>query len=955
MERLWYKAVGLAAAPGPTLKPELFQMIGNDTPQKIPVAIEDEMRSSFMDYAMSVIVARALPDARDGLKPVHRRILFAQHEVNNVWNRPYVKCARIVGDVLGKYHPHGDAATYDALVRMAQDFAMRYPLIDGQGNFGSIDGDPPAAYRYTECRMARLASDLLADIGKDTVDHKPNYDDKEMEPVVLPARLPNLLLNGATGIAVGMATNIPPHNLGELIDAVMALIRRPDIGFRELYEIVPGPDFPTGGIIHGRAGIMQAYQTGRGSIVVRGRSTVEPMKGNRSQIVVTEMPFQVNKARWLEQTADLVREKTLEGISDLRDESSREGIRVVIELKRDAMPEVVLNNLYRMTSLQTSFSVNMLAIVAGRPRLLTLKDALVHFIAHRREVVTRRTVYELREAKSRKELVEGLGLAVLSIDRVIEIIRTSRDTEQASARLQLEPLIGLDGFLERAGRPADEVDAARTAGVYRLNQRQTQAILDMRLARLTGLERDKLEAEYRELCVEIDRLAGILGDDAVLLAVIVAELEEARAQYADPRRTELLDAGAEITDESLIAAEEMVVTVTHQGYVKRTPLTEYRAQARGGRGVRGAEHSDEDFVTEMFAASTHDHLLLFTDRGRVYTKRVFELPPGRREARGRALTNVIDLQPGEKVVTMLPVKTFDPGWFLFFSTRSGTVKKTELDLFSNIRANGLKAVGLDDDDALVAVRLTNGEMDVLLGTQNGYAIRFREVHARPMGRDARGVRGISLRDGDCVVGMAVFPREAAGSVLTVCERGFGKRTAMSEYPTKNRGGKGVITIRATARNGKVVAIRAVEADDHMILITDHGKLIRVPVGGVSVVGRATQGVRIMRVDDGENVTSVERLADPDDADLLAAEAVPEALEGAATEQHGIPVAISEDNDRTVAELLPGDDDGDSDGDDDGDSDGDDDGDSGDTGDDDDDDDDGDDDDDDDSDEPKDKA
>jgi DNA gyrase subunit A len=843
----------------------------------LPVAIEDELKSSFMDYAMSVIVARALPDARDGLKPVHRRILFAQFQANNTWNRPYVKCARIVGDVLGKFHPHGDAATYDALVRMAQDFSMRYPLVDGQGNFGSIDGDPPAAYRYTECRMERLASELLADIDKETVDWTPNYDDKELEPTVLPTRVPNLLINGTTGIAVGMATNIPPHNLGEIIDATVALIQNPQLPVRELLRLVPGPDFPTGGIIHGRRGIEQAFETGRGQVLVRGKTEFEELKGGRTAIIASEIPFQVNKARWIEQTAELVREKRLEGISDIRDESDRDGIRVVFELKRDAVPAVVLNNLYKMTSLEQSFGVNMLAIVDGQPRLLTLRDALLRFIDHRRDVVTRRCVYELREARLRREIVEGLGLAVIQIDRVIDIIRSSREPDEARARLIAEPMMGLDGFLERAGRPADEVDRARRTAPYRLSERQAQAILDMRLARLTGLEREKLEAEYRELWSQTDRLEAILADEQKLLGVIVDELTAVRTQYADPRRTQIVDQEGEITDEELIAEEEMIITVTHGGYVKRTPVTEYRAQQRGGKGVKGGESSVDDFIAELFVASTHDHILMFTDRGRVYAKRVYEYPVGKRDAKGKALVNFLELQDGEKVLTMLPVKSFDPGWFVLFATQGGTVKKTELDAFGAIRSTGIRAIALDDGDRLIAVRLTNGEMDVLGASRNGMAIRFREDQVRPMGRDARGVRGMNLRDGDALVGMAVFPRDSDASLLTLCERGYGKRTSMGEYPTKKRGGLGIITIKTTARNGKVVAVRVVSDDDHLIVITDRGKIIRVPVAGVPIQGRATQGVRIMRVEEGEKVSSVERLAEPDEHEGLE-EATPEAVD-----------------------------------------------------------------------------
>ncbi len=862
------------------------------------------MKSSFMDYAMSVIVARALPDARDGLKPVHRRILFAQSQVNNVWNRPYVKCARIVGDVLGKFHPHGDAATYDALVRMAQDFSLRYPLIDGQGNFGSLDGDPPAAYRYTECRMSRLASELLADIDKETVDFVPNYDEKEIEPVVLPTRVPNLLLNGASGIAVGMATNIPPHNLNEIVDACLALVADPKLAedeqrcTRVLRGIVKGPDFPTGGIITGRGGIAQAYETGRGKVVVRGHAEFEEMKGGRTSIIVSSIPFQVNKKTWIEESAELVRDKRLEGISDIRDESDRDGIRVVFELKKDAVPAVVLNNLYKMTALQSAFNVNMLAIVDGRPRVLTLKDALSRFLEHRRDVVTRRSLFELREARLRREIVEGLGLAVLQIDRVIEIIRSSKDTDEAKVRLKSEPMRGLDGFLERAGRPAAEVAAAQAKGTVLLTERQAQAILDMRLGKLTGLERDKLEAEYRELWAITDRLEAILADEGELRRVIKGELEAVKEQFGDARRTEIVDIDADIADEQLIADEEMIVTLTHGGYIKRTPATEYRAQGRGGRGVKGAESSADDFVAEMFVASTHDHLLMFTDQGRVYEKRVYELPPGKRDGRGKAIVNLVELQTGEKVLKMLPVKAFEPNWYVVFATRSGTVKRTELDAFGNIRSNGIRAIGLDEGDSLVAVSLTNGEMDVFLGTRNGYSVRFREDKVRSMGRDARGVRGIALRDGDAVVGMVTFPRDGAAAILTVCERGFGKRTPLTDYPTKGRGGKGVINIRTSERNGKVVGVRVVVEEDHMILITDGGKLIRVPVSGVSTVGRNTQGVRVMRVDEGEKVSGVERLAEGGEG---IEEATPEAIEAEETDETVMPELEEGEEDDTPAD------------------------------------------------------
>jgi DNA gyrase subunit A len=846
-----------------------------------PISVEQEMRSSFMDYAMSVIVARALPDARDGLKPVHRRILFAQKGLNNVFNRPYLKCARIVGDVIGKYHPHGDASVYDALVRMAQDFSMRYLLVDGQGNFGSVDGDPPAAMRYTECRMAKLTSELLADIDKETVDWQPNYDDKELEPTVLPTRVPNLLVNGSSGIAVGMATSIPPHNLGEIIDGVLAIIANPKVSDDELSRMIPGPDFPTGGIIQGRVGCLSAHRTGRGSISVRGQAAIEEIRKDRFAIVVTELPYMVNKARWIETTADLVRDKKLEGIADIRDESDRNGMRAVFELKRDANEQVVLNNLYKQTALQSSFGVNMLAIVEGRPVLLTLRRALEVFIDHRREVVTRRTLFDLREARSRREIVEGLGLAVMNIDRVIEIIRSSKDTDEAKGRLMAEKMGGLDGFLERAGRPAAEVEKARAAGFILLTPRQAQAILDMRLGRLTGLEREKLEAEYKELWELADYLHGLLSDEKKLMSAIVAELRDIRENFADERRTRIVDAEGEILTEALIDEEAMVVTRTRLGYVKRTPLREYQAQGRGGRGVTGAASSDGDFVADMFAASTHAHLLVFTERGRVYKKKVYELPEGARTARGKPFVNVVDLQEGDQVVAMLPLEEFPDDHFVFLATQSGTVKKTPLNAFEKIRVTGIKGISIDDGDRLIGAAITSSQHDVLLVSAKGLSVRFREDKVRQMGREARGVRGMDLREGDRVVGMVTFDRESTATMVTVCQRGYGKRTMLSDYPTKNRGGKGVITIKTSARNGEVAAIRIVADDDHLILISDKGKLIRVRVKDVPTQGRATQGVRVMRLEEGEQVAAIERLVDPaEESDIETApiEASPEDAE-----------------------------------------------------------------------------
>ena len=869
-----------------------------NAPNITPISIESEMKNSFMDYAMSVIVARALPDARDGLKPVHRRILFAQQGLNNVWNRPYLKCARIVGDVIGKYHPHGDSAVYDALVRMAQDFSLRYTLVDGQGNFGSVDGDPPAAMRYTECRMARLASEMLADINKETVDWQPNYDDKEEEPTVLPTKVPNLLINGAAGIAVGMATNIPPHNLGEIIDATLAVIERPAITDDELLKIVPGPDFPTGGVIQGRVGIVSAYRTGRGAIAVRGVAHVEEIRKDRQAIIVTELPYMVNKARWIEATAEMVRDKKLEGISDIRDESDRTGIRVVFELKKDASDQVVLANLFKYTALQSSFSINMLAIVDGRPVLLSLKHALRVFVEHRREVVTRRTLFDLREARARREIVEGLGLAVMNIDRVIEIIRGSKDTDIAKERLMAEKLGGLSGFLERAGRPAAEVEAAAAKAFVFLSARQAQAILDMRLGRLTGLEREKLEAEYKELWELTDYLEGLLADDKKLMAAITDELRQIRTDYADERRTKIVDAEGEILTEELIDQEDMVVTRTHLGYIKRTPVREYEAQGRGGRGITGATSAEGDFIVDMFAGSTHDHLLLFTDKGRAYYKKVYGLPEGARTAKGRPIVNVLDLQEGEQVVAMLPFKEFGEETFVFFATQSGTVKKTALSQFENVRTNGIRAITIDEGDRLVGVSLVTKADDVLLTSARGYAVRFTEDKVRPMGRTAGGVRGISLREGDRLVGMVTFNREAQATLITVCARGYGKRTAVADYPTKNRGGKGVISIKATARNGQVSAVRIVTDDDHVILISDRGKLIRLRVRDISTQGRATQGVRLMRVDDGEHVAAIERLAEPDESGIAEASPI-EAID----DQDTVP-------NESVEDELEGEDEGD---------------------------------------------
>jgi DNA gyrase subunit A len=809
---------------------------------RIPISIEEEMKSAFMDYAMSVIVSRALPDVRDGLKPVHRRILYTQHLNNNVWNRAYIKCARVVGEVLGRFHPHGDSAAYDALVRLAQDFAMRYTLIDGQGNFGSIDGDPPAAYRYTECRMEKIGGELLADIDKETVDFQPNYDDKEVEPTVLPARFPNLLVNGAAGIAVGMATNIPPHNLGEVVDAAIALARNPDITADALFELVPAPDFPTGGFICGRGGIRAAYETGRGALLMRARTNIEEnAKTGRKSIVTTEIPYQVNKAKLIEKIAELVRDKRIDGIADIRDESDRDGMRMVIDLKRDAVPEVVLNNLWKMTPMQDSFGINMLAIVEGRPQTLSLKKLLQHFIAHRRDVVGRRTLFDLRQAKDRMHILEGLKIAVDNIDAVIDLIRSSKDTEAAKS-----------GLME----------------TFDLSARQSQAILDMRLAKLTGLEREALVAEMTELAVKIAHLEEILGSETVLMAVVISELEEVKSLYADPRRSEIIDIAADIDIEDMIAPEEMVVTVTHGGYVKRNQKSLYKAQRRGGRGITGAATHEEDFVAQLFVASTHDTLLMFTSKGRAYIKKVWEVPQAGRTAKGKAFVNLIPLQEGERVVALLPVREFSEGAFVVMVTRAGLIKKTSLNLFANIRSSGIIALSIVDNDDLVGVRITEGASDLLIGTRNGWAIRFREENVRPMGRTARGVRGIRLREkGDEVIGMAIIPRDGIATLLTVCEKGYGKRTPTSDYPTKNRGGKGVITIKTSERNGKVVGLRIVTDEDDLMLITNGGKLIRMPVAGIPTIGRNTQGVRLIRLETDEQVMAMERMAEKEEGEL----------------------------------------------------------------------------------------
>ncbi|MCK6574363.1 DNA gyrase subunit A [Myxococcota bacterium] len=827
----------------------------------IPVNIEDEMRVSYLDYAMSVVIGRALPDVRDGLKPVHRRALFTMYELKNNWNSAYKKSARIVGDCIGKYHPHGDQAVYDTIVRMAQDFAMRYCLVDGQGNFGSVDGDPPAAMRYTEVRMAKITHELLADIEKETVEYGPNYDDTLEEPLVLPTRVPNLLVNGGTGIAVGMATNIPPHNLKEIVDGCIAVMRNPDITLPELMAMIPGPDFPTGGTIHGASGIREAYETGRGIIHIRAVCEFESMGNDRERIVVHELPYQVNKARLLEKIADLVRDKKIEGISDLRDESDRHGMRMVIELRRDAQADIVLNQLYKLTQLQQSFGINMLAIVHGEPRLLTLRDALQHFIDHRRDVTLRRTRFELRQAEERAHILEGLKIALDHLDEVIALIRASADAETAR-----------EGLMSTFG----------------LSERQAKAILEMRLQRLTGLERDKILQELAEVQAEITRLKAILADEGLLLEVIERELRDVQAQFSDGRKTQIIAGGVDLDIEDLIPVEDMVVTVTHEGYIKRVPVAEYRAQKRGGRGKSGMATKETDFVEHLVACSTHDHVLFFTSNGRVFSEKVYQIPSGARTGRGKPIVNLLPLEVGEKLASVLTVDAFTEGHFLFFATTGGTVKKTDLMAYSNIRSSGIIAINLREGDRLMGVRLTNGNSNVLLATKSGMSIRFEEADVRPLGRDTSGVKGIELNEEerDEVVGCITFDPaqidEKQACLLTVTATGYGKRTALEEYRLQGRGGKGTIDIKAGGRNGDVVGCILVEHDyDHYILITDGGIILRAEASDVRLVGRNTMGVRMIAVEEGEKVVSIARYSDEEETAEVEA-----AIDGEATDGEG---------------------------------------------------------------------
>ena len=842
--------------------------------ETLPVSLEEEMRRSYLDYAMSVIVGRALPDVRDGLKPVHRRILFAMHEANNVWNRPYVKCARVVGDVLGKYHPHGDAATYEALVRMAQDFSMRYTLIDGQGNFGSVDGDSPAAYRYTECRLERIASDLLADIDMETVDFVPNYDGKEQEPTTLPTRIPNLLVNGSSGIAVGMATNIPPHNLSEVVDACQAILADPGISIDDLTKIVPAPDFPTSGVIYGVQGVKEGYRTGRGRVVMRARTHFEEAeKGGRTAIVVDELPYQVNKASLLMRIGEMVREKRIEGISDIRDESDKSGMRAVIELKRGENPEVILNNLWKETQLEETFGMNMVALVDGQPRLLNLKQFLDAFLRHRREVVTRRTVFELRKARERGHVLEGLAVALSNVDEVIALIKGAAAPADAKrelmARLWRSRLV--EALLERSGGQVSRPDGliaefGPQKNGYRLSDVQAQRILEMRLQSLTALEQDKLASEYRETMDKIVDLIEVLADPARVTKIISQELAEAKKQYGDERRSEIVTMTQELSTEDLIAAEDVVVTLSHGGYMKCQPVADYRAQKRGGRGRQATATKEDDFVEKLFIANTHDHILCFSNRGRIYWLKVYEVPQGSRASRGKPIVNLVPLMEHEKITAVLPVKEFDENHFVFMATALGTVKKTALSAFSRPMAKGIIAVNLDGGDHLIGVALTDGKQDAMLFSDAGKAVRFAEDEVRPMGRNAAGVRGMKLQKGQNVVSLLTVSDESL-SVLTATKNGYGKRTPLTEYTRHGRGTQGIIAIDCSERNGKLIAAQPVGAEDEMMLITTGGVLIRTRVAEVREQGRSTQGVRLINlIDEGEKLAGLEKIVEPENGE-----------------------------------------------------------------------------------------
>ncbi|WJG20374.1 DNA topoisomerase (ATP-hydrolyzing) subunit A [Vibrio furnissii] len=841
-----------------------------------PVNIEDELRGSYLDYAMSVIVGRALPDVRDGLKPVHRRVLFAMNVLGNDWNKAYKKSARVVGDVIGKYHPHGDSAVYDTIVRMAQPFSLRYMLVDGQGNFGSIDGDSAAAMRYTEVRMAKIAHELLADLDKETVDYVPNYDGTEQIPAVLPTKIPNLLVNGASGIAVGMATNIPPHNLTEVIDGCLAFIDNESITIDELMDYIPGPDFPTAALISGRKGIVDAYKTGRGKIYMRSKAEIEADKHGKETIIVTEIPYQVNKARLIEKIAELVKDKKVEGISALRDESDKDGMRIVIECKRDAVGEVVLNNLYANTQLQTTFGINMVALDNGQPKLFNLKDMLKCFVDHRREVVTRRTIFELRKARERAHILEGLALALANIDDIIDLIRKASTPAEAKAGLVARgwALGNVAAMLERAG-----TDAARPEwlepqygirdGQYFLTEQQAQAILDLRLHKLTGLEHEKILDEYKQLLEEIAELMHILASTERLMEVIREELQAVRDGYGDARRTEITAASHDIDLEELIAREDVVVTLSHEGYVKYQLLSDYEAQRRGGKGKSATRMKDEDYIERLLVANTHDNILCFSTRGKTYRMKVYQLPLASRTARGKPIVNLLPLEDNERITAILPVTEFSDDKFIFMATGDGTVKKTSLDQFSNVRSNGLIAVNLRDDDSLIGVDITNGDSEIMLFSKSGKVVRFNEDQVRAMGRTASGVRGMKLMEGDQVVSLIVPKTD--GDILTVTENGYGKRTVLAEYPAKSRATQGVVSIKVSERNGRVVgAVQADEGDEFM-MITNAGTLVRTRVAEVSQVGRNTQGVTLIRTSEDEQVVGLQRIEEIEESEILEGE------------------------------------------------------------------------------------
>ena len=839
--------------------------------ETLPISLEDEMRRSYLDYAMSVIVGRALPDVRDGLKPVHRRVLYAMHELSNDWNRPYKKSARIVGDVIGKYHPHGDTAVYDTIVRMAQDFSLRYMLVDGQGNFGSVDGDNAAAMRYTEIRMAKIAHELLADIEKETVDFGPNYDGSEHEPLIMPARIPNLLINGSSGIAVGMATNIPPHNLNEVIDGCLALLQNPELSVDDLIEIIPAPDFPTAGIIYGTVGVKEGYRTGRGRVVMRGRTHVEDLeRGGRQALIVDELPYQVNKKTFVEKIAELVNEKKIEGISDLRDESDKSGMRVVIELKRGEVPEVVLNNLYKQTQLQDTFGMNMVALLDGQPRLLNLKQMLEAFLRHRREVITRRTVFELRKARERGHVLEGLAVALANVDEMIALIKAAPTPPEAKKALMEKawksPVV--EEMLKRAAMEASRpdglsVDFGLTPNGYKLSDVQAQEILQMRLQRLTGLEQDKIVNEYKEVMDIIADLLNILATPSRVTQMISEELSAIRQQFGDKRRSEIVQNAQDLSLEDLITPQDVVVTLSHTGYIKSQPLEEYRAQRRGGRGKQAAATKEDDFIDKMFVANTHDYILCFSSRGRVYWLKVYEVPQGGRASRGKPIINLFPLEEGEKINAILPVKEFDANHYVFMATSMGTVKKTGLDEFANPRKSGIIAISLDEGDYLIGAEVTNGTQDIVLVSDAGKAVWFDEEAVRPMGRAARGVRGMKIGKDQQVLSLLVAENDQQ-TVLVATENGYGKRTVLADFRHSGRGTQGVKAIAISDRNGKVVAARLVNDEDEIMLITTGGILIRTRVKEIRELGRATQGVTLINLGDGEKLSGLEKVVESED-------------------------------------------------------------------------------------------